>query len=233
MKKLSKRTILWQVMVCGVLIDLALIGLSLLLYPSVLDGGRVLTVIACLVLLVLYGGLGIGLVLQGSQAVLIALWGGMIFGLLIGVVFAVDLAVEDFIDLGSQAGAFSTLGFMLLIFCLFAGAGAYGTAKTDQIRFGLLASIWSAMLGVLIVVLLGFAVNFFFMQRLEHLLASDYVHSGMQSPEAFTFFNALDSASTHLLEAPLLAAVFGSLGSLVMKGLHSLRGRRSLSAKGS
>ena len=121
---------------------------------------------------------------------------------------------------------------MLLIFCLFAGAGANGTARTDQIRFGLLASMWSAMLGVLIVVLLGFAVNFFFMQRLEHLLASDYVHSGMQSPEAFTVFNALDSASTHLFEAPLLAAVFGGLGSLIMKGLHSLGGRRSLSAKG-
>ena len=233
MKIRSKRTLLWQVMVCGILIDLALIGLSLLLYPSLLDGGRVLTVIACLVLLVLYGALGIGLAWNASQAVLIALWGGMIFGLLIGVLFAVDLVVEDFIDLGSQAGAFSTLGFMLLIFCLFAGAGVYGTAKTEQIRFGVLASIWSAMLGVVIVVLLGFAVNFFFLQRLEHLLASDYVHSGMNSPEAFTFFNALDSASTHLLEAPLLAAMFGSLGSVIMKGLHSVRGQRSLSGKGS
>lgn len=232
MKILSRKNTLWQVMLGGVLIDLALIGLSLALYSSLLDGRRAITMTVCLLLLLLYACFGIALPLRASPKIMTALWAGMVFGLLIGVVFIVDIIMEDFIDLGSQASTFSTLGFMFFIFLLFAGAGTYGTYKTDQFRLGLLASIWSAMLGVLIVVLVGFTLNFLFMQRMEHILVSDYLRSGMSSPQAFTFFNALDSASTHLLEAPILAAVFGSLGGLLMKGLNALRGRRSLSAKG-
>ena len=232
MKIRSRKSTLWQVMVCGVLIDLALIGLSLVWYPSLLNGGRAVTMAVCLLLLLLYGCLGVALPLRASPIVMTALWAGMVFGLLIGVVFIVDIIVEDFIDLGSQASTFSTLGFMFFIFLLFAGAGTYGTYKTGQFRLGLLASIWSAMLGVLIVVLVGFTLSFLFMQRMEYILASDYLQSGMSNRQAFTFFNALDSASTHLLEAPILATVFGSLGGLLMKSLNVLRGRHSLSAKG-
>src|SRR4051812_46475847 len=174
MKILSRKSTLWQVMVCGVLIDLALVGLSLVWYPSLLNGGRAVTMTVCLLLLLLYGCLGIALPLLASPIVMTTLWAGMVFGLLIGVVFIVDIIVEDFIDLGSQASTFSTLGFMFFIFLLFAGAGTYGTYKTGQLRLGLLASIWSAMLGVLIVVLVGFTLGFLFTQRMEYILASEY-----------------------------------------------------------
>ncbi len=228
----SRKSNLWQVITCGVLIDLALVGLSLVLYPSLLSGGQLITTTACLASLLLYGCFGVALPLRASPIVVTALWGGMVFGLFIGIIFIADLIVEDFINMSSQVDAFSTLGFMFLIFLLFGGAGAYGTYKTGQVRLGVLASIWSAMLGVLIVILVGFALCFLFMQRLEYILASDYAHSGMGSPQAFTFFSALDNASTHLLEAPILAAIFGSIGGLITKSLNSLRGRHSLSARG-
>src|SRR5262249_30035095 len=97
--------------------------------------------------------------------------------------------------------------------------------KTTRLSLGILASLWSALLGVLIVILFGFLVNFLFLQRLEHLLFSDYLTSGMSDPQAFTFFNAFDSASSHLLEAPILASICGTLGGLIMQGRSTLRDR--------
>ncbi len=227
----QRNTILWQGMLCGSLFNLMLIALSLMQYPSLLDAGRASTVIACVVLLLLYGCVGIGLPLQASQPMLTALWQGTGFGLLVGVLFVADIAVEYFLNMSSQLSTLSTFGFMGLIFLLFVLAGARGTQRTGQFLLGSLTSIWSAMLGVLIAVLFGFAVNFFFIQRLEHILASDYVSSGMRDIRAFTFFNSLDSASSHLLEGPILAAVLGTISALTIKGLMSLRGKHLFSSK--
>lgn len=221
----KKNVVIWLAMLCGVLLDLALIGVGLLWYPSLLEAGRASTAITCVVVLLLYGCVGIGLPIKANQAVTTALWQGTAVGLIIGISFAGDMIVEDFIDMGRQASMFSTLGFMMLIFLLFGLAGARGTQKTRQIHLGILASLWSALLGVLIALLFGFAVNFLFTQRLEHILSSDYVSSGMSDPQAFTFFNSLASASSHLVEAPLIAGVCGTIGALAMQGVISLRNR--------
>ena len=218
----KKNVVIWSAMLCGVLLDLALIGVGLLRYPSLLEAARASTAIACVALLLVYGCVGIGLPIKASQAVTTALWQGTAVGLLIGVSFAVDIAVEDFVDMGRQASTFSTLGFMLLIFLLFGIAGARGTQKTRQLHLGMLASLWSSLVGVLIALLFGFTVNFFFTQRLEHILSSDYISSGMSDPQAFTFFNTLDSASSHLVEAPIIAGVCGTIGALVYKAISRL-----------
>lgn len=42
----------------------------------------------------------------------------------------------------------------------------------------------------------------------------------MSDLTTFTFFNTLDSASSHLLEAPILAAIFGTLGALLGKRIN-------------
>lgn len=213
---------LWLLMLCGVLLDLTLMSFSLLWYPSVLAAGRASTVLTCGAMLLVYGAVGVCLPLKASPTVTTALRGGTIYGLIIGAIFVVDLTVEDFVDLGQQASTFSTLGFMLLIFLCFGGAGASGTHKTHHFSLGVLASLWSALLGVLIALLFGFLVNFVFLQRLEHLLFSDYLSSGMRDPQAFTFFNAFDSASSHLIEAPILAGICGTLGALIVQGRTAL-----------
>ena len=222
---LKKNVALWLVMLCGVLLDLSLMGLSLLWYPSVLEAGRASTVLACGIILLVYAGIGVGLPMKASPAVTIALKVGTILGLIIGAIFVLDLIVEDFIDLGPEASALSTLGFMALIFLCFGIAGASGMRKTSRFSLGILASLWSALLGVLIVLLFGFLMSFLFPQRLEHLLVSDYLSSGMRDPQAFTFFNAFDSASSHLLEAPIFAGICGTLGTFITQGRSALQRR--------
>ena len=200
-------------------------SLSLLWYPTVLGAGRASTVLVCGAMLLVYGSVGVGLPIKANPTVTTALKVGTVLGLIIGAIFVVDLIVEDFIDLGQEASSFSTLGFMALIFLCFGFAGASGTHKTSRLSLGILASLWSALLGVLIVLLFGFLLNFLFLQRLEHLLVSDYLSSGMSDPQAFTFFNAFDSASSHLIEAPILAGICGTLGVLIMQGRIALQGR--------
>lgn len=232
MKALSnKNGTLWLGMLCGVLFDLLLIGLSLLMYPSLLEAGRASTALGCVPLLLLYGCFGIVIPSRASQAVTAALWQGTAVGLIVGVIFVIDLTVEYFVDMGSQASALSTLGFMALIFFLFGLSGARGIQKTGQLHLGVLSGVWSAMIGVMIAVFFGFVMNFFFMQRLEHILYADYASSGMNDPRAFTFFNSLDSAFSHLLEAPILAVVFGTCGALLMKEIAFLRVQRSVAMR--
>ncbi len=218
--------LLQRAMLVGILLDLAFIAMSLLLYPSLLGRESVSTVIAPIVLLLLYASVGIVLTRRVSQVVTTTLRQGTAFGLMVGVLFLVDISVEDFIDLERQASALATLGFMALIFLLFGCAGFYGTQKTGKVRFGMLTSVWCAMISVVIVVIFGFAINFFFTQRLEYILASDYASSGIADPRAFTFYNTLDSASSHLLEAPILASVFGTIGGFVCKGWMWFRASR-------
>ena len=106
---------------------------------------------------------------------------------------------------------------MLLIFLLFALAGWRGAKDSGQLRWGIFASVWSAMIGVLIALLFGFAINFLFAPRLEQNLqaSAEYARSGSHDLATFTFWNTLENASSHLLEAPVIAVVLGSLGSLI------------------
>jgi len=219
----QSKSILWLGMAIGVLLDLALIGLSLLNYPSLLRPESIFTVIFCVGLLFIYSCLGIGLPVRANSTAMIGLRQGTTFGLIIGGVFIVDISVEYFVNLGNQASTLSTLGFMALIFLLFAVASATGTQRTGRMYVGILASLWSAMLGSIIAVFFGLAVNFLFLQRLEQILASDYATSHIQNIQTFTFWNTLDSASSHLLEAPVLAIIFGTLGSLIVRGLKRYR----------
>jgi len=215
----TRKTLLWQVMLWGGLLNLVFITIVLLWHPSLLSAQSLATVIFCIILLLVYICIGVTLPLRAGQTVTTVLWQGTGFGFLIGFLFTIDIAVEYFLDMSSQVSTLSTLGFMSLLFLLFGVVGARISQRTGHLLLGSLASVWSALLGVLIAVLFGVIVNLVFLQRLEHLLASDYLRSGMRDMTTFTFFNTLDSASSHLLEAPILAAIFGTLGALLGKSI--------------
>jgi len=144
---------------------------------------------------------------------------------MVGIAFIITIAVENFVTVSSQISAISTLGFMLLIFLFFSYAGWRGAQNSGQLGLGMFASIWSAMIGVLIALIFGFVINFLFTQRLEQTLqtSAEYFRSGSHDLETFTFWNTLDSASSHLFEAPIIAAVLGALGSFTNLGFSQLR----------
>ena len=202
-----------------------LIGYGMLRYPLIVSEAGVLSLLTPAFILLLYGVAAIWVTHQPNQASSGALKSGTVFGLVVGITFIITIAVENFAGMSGQISTISTLGFMLLIFLIFAFAGWHGTKQSSQLSLGILASVWSAMIGVVIALLFGFTINFLFTQRLEQNLqaSAEYLRSGSHDLETFTFWNTLDSASSHLLEAPIIAVVLGTLGSLMSLGFSQLQ----------
>ena len=202
-----------------------LIGYGMLRYPLIVNEAGVLSLLTPAFLLLLYGVVAIIVTHKPGQARSNALKSGTVFGLLVGLTFIVTISVENFVDMDRQVSTISTLGFMLFIFLIFAYAGWHGTNESSQLSLGIFTSVWSSMIGVVIALLFGFTINFLFTQRLEQNLqaSAEYLRSGSHDLETFTFWNTLDSASSHLLEAPIIAVVLGTLGSLIRLGFNKLQ----------
>jgi hypothetical protein len=214
-----------QVFISAVIVLGMLIGYGTLRYPHIVSEAGMFSLLTPAFMLLIYEVVAIRITHRPTQASSGALKSGTLFGLLVGITFIVTISVENFVDMGEQVMTISTLGFMLLIFFVFAYAGWHGTKESSKLSLGILTSIWSAMFGVVIALLFGFIINFLFTQRLEQNLqaSAEYLRSGSHDLETFTFWNTLDSASSHLLEVPIIAVVLGALGSLINLGFSQLQ----------
>ena len=213
------------VFISAVVLIVGLIGYGMLRYPHILSEAGVSSILVPVFILLLYGVVAVWGTHQPGQAHRAALKSGTAFGLLVGITFIISISVENFATMSVQISTISTFGLMLLTFMLFALAGWRAAKDSGQLRVGIFASIWSAMTGVLLALIFGFAINFLFTQRLEQNLqtSAEYFRSGSHDLVTFTFWNTLDSASSHLFEAPIIAAILGISGSLISLGFSQLR----------
>ena len=204
-----------------------LIGYGILRYPHIISEAGISTLLTPAFMLLVYGVVTVWITHQPTEASSYALKSGTWFGLAIGVIFIVTISMENFVDLSQQIVTISTFCFMLAIFLVFAYAGWHSTKKSNRLSLGILASVWSAMIGVIIAILFGIIINLLFTQRLEQNLqaSAEYLRSGSHDLETFTFWNTLDSASSHLLEVPIIAIVLGILGSLMNLGASQLQSK--------
>jgi len=212
------RSVLGAEMVSGILLILLLIGSAVLRYPSVFAEGGVPSVLVPVVILLLYGAAALRARLQPEGAAREALRLGAIFGLIAGGLFVVHLPVEHFVHMPRRVDAATTLGVMGAAFSLFAAAGLVAAGRTGSFRLGVLASVWSAMVSMVMTCLLGFALLFLIMPRLERNYQVEFARRGGHDPEAFAVVNTLESATSHLVQAPILALVFGSVGASIGRG---------------
>jgi hypothetical protein len=221
----TKRSTGGREAVYGVLLIAAMIAFNVLRYPAVLREGGAFRVALPALLLALYAAASwrIGRVPAGAAHA--ALRQGAGVGLTLAAIMAVHLTVEDFVDLpGSWSAAFS-LGLFPVLFLGFGCAGVRGALRTGRWRLGLLAGVWSAMLCIVAVCACGFLINCLFMARLETGLhdSPEFLRSGMRDLKAFTVVNSLESCSSHMIIAPVLALVFGGIGGGVGKVLARRR----------
>ena len=216
---IGTRPVLGREVVIGALLVIALIGLSVALHPEAIREGGLTGVLVPTFLLLLYTAGGVRAGRQSEGAAHTALRQGAGAGLIIGTVFVMHMTVENFVDTSQQVSTITTLGVMGLVFLLF-GATAFRAAQaTGSLPLGILASAWGAMIGIVITCLFGFLITLAFMPRMEHVLHGEYVRSGLHDLKAFVVQNTLESASSHLIEAPLLATVFGFVGGLIGKSI--------------
>lgn len=213
--------------VYGVLFILALIGYGVLRYPAVWREGGAAGVVVPVVLLALYGLAGLRVRRLSEGPACTALQQGAKMGLWLGVVMVAHLTAEYFANMAAPWNAVVSIGLFPVLFAGFGYAGFCGARRTGQWRLGVLASVWSAMLAIVLTCACGFVVNYLFMSRLETILhdSPEFARSGMHDLKAFTVWNSLDACASHLVIAPVFAALFGSVGSLMGKGWAGRRAK--------
>jgi hypothetical protein len=148
-------------------------------------------------------------------------------GIIIGSLFIINISVEEFINWQTKSASLvSTLTMMFLIFISFSFISAIKTIKTDSFTSGLKSSFVSAMLGTIIALCFGFMINFLFPNRMVFVLKGYPGYTDFSNPRAFTFFNAFDNASNHVIIAPIISILMGSVGGWIALTILRMRKRR-------
>ncbi len=205
-------------------VDLVLIAVRVLAYrPFFAQPQATWYALGPVILLGLYAGGVRALIATSSPDRRVALRVGTVVGLLTGVLWVVNLAGETFTTLNGSLGLLSTAPFLLGGFALWGVGGGAAARRTSTLRSGILAAVWGALLCVLLTVTFGFLLLYTSLPRLEHDLLNDpdWLRSGWGDLRAFALANTFFAGFTHLLVAPLVGAVVGTIGGAV--GLVSIR----------
>jgi len=216
-------TVRWarRAVLAAILLDLALVG-GLVLHhrPLLAQPGGARYVAEPVIALLLYAGLGAWATAAGDPPRRRALCLGVAVGLLTGALWLVNLTLETFTDLGDRVGLLATAPFLLGAFVLWGLGGFLGAWRTRSIRLGILAAVLAALLCVLGTVTYGFLLAYTALPRLERNLAADpdYLRSGWGDVRAFAIANTFDAGFSHLLLAPLIAALVGGVGAGLGRG---------------
>jgi hypothetical protein len=148
-----------------------------------------------------------------------AWWGKILrtaaaFGVAAAGVDLVGLIIEDGL-LFHVRGPGMQIAMMLTLFTLWGVAGWSAARALGSVRAGLLAAVLSADVCMMIAVAAALIVQLFVVRPSLADVATwgEFKRSGWSNPRAFAIANTLDSGFTHLLLAPIIAGVVGSIGS--------------------
>ncbi|HZC79725.1 MAG TPA: hypothetical protein VE258_18365 [Ktedonobacterales bacterium] len=215
----------WLLVVIG--IDLGLLAVRAATYPTFFSmPGAASYLIAPVVALAIYAAVICALPLLAARApgAATALRVGTLVGLVGGAIDVVNITLESLLSLPQAVVTVTTGVAMLGLFLSFGVAGFLGGRRAGSFGLGLGAAVWSAVVAILLAVTFGFVLINVALPKLAHdeIGDPDYARSGWTDVRAFAIANTFDAGLTHLVEAPIIAAVLGAAGS----GLAGLGARR-------
>lgn len=150
-----------------------------------------------------------------------------VFGVITGVLEVVNIGLED-TAAGAARSPILSIGFMVILFSLWGVAGARTVRSGNSTRAGVATSVLSAGICMLLAVAGGFLIELLVTPPDTAAVSmwAEYKRSGWTDPRAFGLANTLDSGSTHLFIAPIVAAVFGGVGSVLARFVKPKVGSR-------
>ncbi len=147
-------------------------------------------------------------------------------GLIIGMLFAVNHAIESFAPRENPiADLVRGAGVTMIMLAMFGVAGSAAWARTRSVLWGGLAGLWCACTATLFALTCAFALNYVFEADAIARLREAFLSSGMNDAGAFVARNSLRAASEALIRMPATAVVVGFTGALANAWL-SARSRR-------
>jgi hypothetical protein len=154
-----------------------------------------------------------------------------LFGLLAGAIFASEIVLE-YALLPKDNTGWGLIEYGIVLFLYFL-CGLFVSYLHNSVKHGAIASIASAMLGSIIWLLFVLSVFYIFRGTARQELVfkaegnfEDFAISGMTDFNTFIMEDFLGAAFFHLLLFPIFAAILGTVGSLLGKGLSHLRKQR-------
>jgi hypothetical protein len=144
---------------------------------------------------------------------------GALAGAVTAVMWVLSLTVETFAGLSGWANVAATAPLLLGGFALWGVTGAIAFRRCRTASAAIRAAVAAAMMCVTVTVAFGFALAFVAAGRLERNIngSPEYLASHWRDLHAFAIANTLDAAFSHLLLAPIIAALAGAVGALIAK----------------
>ena len=209
---LAKDRTLGGFAVLGSLLVLLLMIVSVGRHPASLGSGLFIMDIA---LLSGYGVFSIWGWRQRRPEVRDALTAGTQTGMMLGLILISSHAIEWFgLDRNRTAQFARGAGSTLLMLGLLGAAGSAAWERTRSIKLGVIAGLWCASLGIMILLSFALTLNLAFEAHAAAWLHEAFVASGMRDPGAFVVRNALESGSELLVRLPIAGLVLSFSGSL-------------------
>jgi hypothetical protein len=214
-------------------LNIALIALNIALYPTYFgQPGALFYLLEPLASLIVYAVIAFLTTRRISPQAVVAARVGLLFGLLTGCLWLVNLTLETFTNISGGAGILATAPFLLGGFLLWGVAGVVAAWRTSSTGSGLLAAVWSAMICALLTVAYGWTLPLVAQARLQQQLVNDpdFLRSRWTDLQAFVLANSFDSGFSHLLGALIISAALGAIGATAAVWLRGAREARSLAA---
>ncbi len=139
-----------------------------------------------------------------------------VFGSLAGLIEMINIGLENGVPFIVRGPGLPIAG-MIILFAIWGMAGARTARQLGTIRSGLLTSVMSAGVSMVIGGTAGFAIELFATSPEPAYVATwaEFKRSGWSEAGAFAIANTLNSGFSHLVIAPLVGIVVGSLGAWI------------------
>ena len=219
--KNTSSTIVRKSFIACVMLGLALVilGWFLVSTTSLLSNAGV-----CLVLVV-YGLVGYFSFPRIRSEILILVG---VFGLLAGAIFAGEILLEyAILPKDNTSWGIIEFGCVFAVYFLSSMVVSY---RCKGIRYGILAAVVNAMLSSVIWLLFALLTFYIFRgtTRQEHVFIAegnfeDFARSGMTDFNTFVMEDFLGAGFFHLLLGPIIAAILGTIGGLLGKGIAQIK----------
>ena len=197
--------------VLAVLAVLSLIALGVARHPASVQGAGNGLLQMDIAILLAYSIAGVWVWYEHRPEVNLSLRIGAKLGVFLGAVHVANHVIESYVPHRPFVLIISPVFLML---ALFGAAGSMAWERTRSLGLAVIAGVWCAIIGMLILICVVFSVSLAFEARAESHMHEAFAASGMNDPGAFLVRNMLEASSEGLVRMPIFAVFLSFTGAI-------------------